>query len=363
MHFAVDPGPAWQWGSKSNIEADKSLSTSDKLRLLDQYMNLVKIPISISRTDDLSDQQMQAPTRSSNGLKMPSENPVRHERGSFGKKLKYFAKLEKPKNGSTPAGDKSRIGPVSLAELEDPTIIVGAKMSERRHQLQYEMIKNYIDKAKERFEEERRLKRLLKEEVRHQQEQLANVQQNPHLAPPVNWDDKEVYRTNPDAQGISQGYHWQDQGYPEPYRRSNQQQTHLNAYQTPVTHTRSNPVPYSQLGPKPQYRQPTTSAQSSQDFQNRPIRYQQPQYHQPSTSSQSYQHSYQLDAPAEATVLVNQVNVQPPRQGANRQPAHDKRSGAITHLVQGIHQLQPTSVYQQTRPRNQQCHCHLDHHK
>ncbi|XP_038068857.1 OTU domain-containing protein 7A-like [Patiria miniata] len=352
VHFAVDPGPNWQWGNtkKTGSQTDKSLSVTDKLKLLHQYLSLVKIPVQNRVSEDASSEQegQQSLRTSSNDLKSQVNRPKSMNldkgdkgRGSFGKKLKYFAKLEKHKNGGISAGDKNvplserKIGPITLADLEDPTMIVGSKMSERRHRLQEEMIKNYIDKAKERFEEERRLKRILKEENRQQQQLTTS-----HSSPARNWDEPVVrsrgfYNEYP----VSQGYTRQEQGYqnrqpsPEAYRRYNQQATHLNVYQAPLSHTKSNPIPQASMV--------------------------QSQYHQPLLTSltgarpASYQHGYQLDAPAESTVLVNQLNVQPQRR-ANKPLGHEKRPGAIGQLVQGMHELQPTSVYQQSPSQSEQ---------
>ncbi|XP_022110578.1 OTU domain-containing protein 7B-like [Acanthaster planci] len=348
VHFAVDPGPTWQWGStsKAGSQPDKSLSTADKLKLLHQYLTLVKVPIDpgSGRDDSREREGQQSPTATSNGLKgkakisrLDSVELHKSDKGrnSFGRKLKHFAKLEKSKNGSW-SGDRKvplperKIGAITMAELEDPAIIAGAKMSERRHQLQEEMIKNYIDKAKERFEEERRLKRLLKEENR-QQEKLAASR----LSPPRNWDEpaantRGFYHEDP----VGRGYNGQEQLYqnrqpsPEVYRRYNQQPVHLNVFQNPLSHTKSNPIPQA-LRAQPHYHQQLMASLTS-------------------TRPASYQYGYQLDAPVESTVLVNQLNVRP--QGyANRPAGREERPGAISQLVQGIHQLQPgVGAYRQT---------------
>ncbi|XP_033633948.1 OTU domain-containing protein 7A-like isoform X2 [Asterias rubens] len=350
VQFAVDPGPAWQWSSKPSSHAEKTytLSASDKLRLLDKYMNLVKIPIKNKWGEDSSEQSSpRSSPRSSNGLKIASSSQIRQ--GSFGRKLKHFTKLEKSKNGSSSVGVRNSSGPVSLAELEDPSIIVGARLNERRHQLQDEMIKNYIDKAKERFEEECQSKTLQREEDRQRRENLTGSHQNTRVSPPANWNEsysnsREAYHSNPAPPTLSQNYPRQNQGYvnrqpsPEPIRRSNPQPTHLNSYQTPLTQTMSNPVPQSHRAQHPQYHPPVTNSTS---FQVRPLGYQ-----------QGYQQGYQMDAPVESTVLVNKVNVKPQRQvPINRQQGFEERSGGMTRITQGIQQLQPTSVYQQSPPQ------------
>ena len=119
------------------------------------------------------------------------------KKSSFGSKLKFFSGLEKGnghhhKKGKADTGasvvavshvDKST-PQVTTIDIEDTSLIVAAKMTEKRHQLHDEMIRNYLERAKVRFDEEQKLLRLLENEASSHHHLQQHLPRSQHPLPP-----------------------------------------------------------------------------------------------------------------------------------------------------------------------------------
>eukprot|EP00057_Strongylocentrotus_purpuratus_P004850 XP_003729614.1 PREDICTED: OTU domain-containing protein 7B [Strongylocentrotus purpuratus] len=238
LHFIVDPGIGWQWKDE-NHNVDKTNGTDggdtairklfyspgDKLKLLQKYLELVRLEI-----PDVHHQESSSPTQGEewellppkeNGMKTVKVEVTRSNSSgseksdrsggkekeksrSFGKKLKHLAGLDKGKKGSSRKDgheqfhiieEKSQVERhpphVSIQDVADRSVVVAAKMDDIRLQGHEEMIRNYMEAAKDRFQEEVTLKRMIAAENRSRQQHRVQREQRP---PEVYVDDDE--RTN-----------------------------------------------------------------------------------------------------------------------------------------------------------------------
>ena len=231
LHFSVDPGPNWQWNkdendNSANPNSNKfSLSVAQKLVILKRYLNLVIVPIpgmkshisveSTKSENGLQDLHRQISSSSSESEKNDGKSGKDRKlkkKASFGQKLKFFSGLEKTggKKGkaeihAASAGSIRKDGTpqITTADLEELSSVVGAKMTERRHQLHDEMIQNYLQRAKVRFDEEQKLLRLLENESSlHSQQQQSPTRSHqrqrisdagvPRISPVLNQPSSQI---------------------------------------------------------------------------------------------------------------------------------------------------------------------------
>ncbi|XP_013403493.1 OTU domain-containing protein 7B isoform X2 [Lingula anatina] len=220
LHFAIDPGASFQWMKDEEdpkFLARFTLTTEDKLKLLERYLDIKWAPIPMA--DDLdscpfkenilisqeSDKSERDETRSSStgsfesdeGMKALNMNDNGREKnkmakqmqtvakqfGSIGKSMKNnikkFGTIGKSKNknknkskdykennGLNTVTQSTRKSSISAELLRDHTTVMCASLSHKRAKHEEEMIKNYLSSARERFEEHQKIKQKKNEELK-----------------------------------------------------------------------------------------------------------------------------------------------------------------------------------------------------
>ncbi|XP_071489129.1 OTU domain-containing protein 7B-like [Diadema antillarum] len=207
LHFIVDPGIGWEWKDENQNNAKNEgfrrlvYSPEEKVQLLNKYLELVRLEVPDSGLDSQGDEWEMLPPKedgvrtvkvevsrsNSSGSEKSSKSGSKEKSKSFGKKLKHFAGLDKGKKSSRKnAGDTpqliekqpvSKNSAVTIGDISDRSIVVAAKMDDIRLQGHEEMIRNYLEAAKGRYQENIAMRRrIAAEENRSRQIRVNRVQ-------------------------------------------------------------------------------------------------------------------------------------------------------------------------------------------
>ncbi|PSN43794.1 hypothetical protein C0J52_15509 [Blattella germanica] len=228
IQFSVDPGEQFTWGKDENnsqIISKFTLAKKDKLELLHKYLDVATVPllptpkseenedfveieadplmvmnndedeidkkfaeVEADATDEtsLADNNMFSTNRSKAAKQLQS---VAKQFGSIGKSMSKKLKKnlgsitkitrnnsEKKDNGagsyipSSPIRQKTKLDPNIISKTQD-YILCGVLHTEKRHEYQEEMIRNYLLSARERFQHDKELKMKQAEEGKLREEQ------------------------------------------------------------------------------------------------------------------------------------------------------------------------------------------------
>ncbi|XP_070541804.1 OTU domain-containing protein 7B-like [Ptychodera flava] len=199
IHFAVDPGPQWNW-QKDGENQDKlkrlKLSEDQKIDLLNRYLDVILVPVTFP--DHVNSLKKETSEKMETGSNKSDENKSTNgsydsldktNKGTTGKgakqkagafatmKTKLFGgKKKNPrKKNSDSSDDGSSSGQSSVSgtvtdkpkdrklqscdDLRNENFIVAAKLSNKRQHIQQEMVENYLKTAEERHHREQEARR------------------------------------------------------------------------------------------------------------------------------------------------------------------------------------------------------------
>ncbi|XP_033108828.1 OTU domain-containing protein 7B-like [Anneissia japonica] len=179
IHFSIDPGPNYQWNKDENANNYQSkrlsLSDSEKLDILHRYLDLIRVPIpgvagnpSLNGAREDTDGKLRRTTsdeNSNNSAEQPLYAKVKKNRDKdkkgLGKRLRHLNLFDikaKKKSGQEPLNSgqqvEARVDQIMVPDLDDKTIIVAAKLNDKRTDMQQLMIRNYLKRAQELYLEE-----------------------------------------------------------------------------------------------------------------------------------------------------------------------------------------------------------------
>ncbi|XP_071965821.1 OTU domain-containing protein 7B-like [Antedon mediterranea] len=217
IHFSIDPGPNYKWTKDENANTYQSkrfsLSDSEKLDILHRYLDLIRVPIpgvagnsSLYGEEEGKLRRTPSDENSNNSAEQPLYAKVKKgkEKKGLGKRLRQLNLFDiKPKKktlketASNASQQSERVDQIMVPDLDDKTIIVAAKLNDKRTDIQQKMIANYLERAQERYLEEH-TRKMEEDLLRKQKRDRAKMQahENRYLnggsvTPPI---DRRKYR-------------------------------------------------------------------------------------------------------------------------------------------------------------------------
>ena len=203
--------------------------------------------------------QVEVSRSNSSGSDKSDKSGSKDKSKSFGKKLKHLARLDKStKKTSRKDGneqfhiieEKSQEGktlPIRIEDVADRSIIVAARMDDVRLQGHEDMIRNYLERAKERFQEEANWKRMIEEENRRGQQQRVRYMEQQVMELFIDDDERTNETASYDYATVPRAHLKKPAPRREPIRQDYYDGGQVRNVQyvntsnkNPVTHTRSN---------------------------------------------------------------------------------------------------------------------------
>ncbi|EPB69324.1 OTU-like cysteine protease [Ancylostoma ceylanicum] len=192
VHFAIDPGPDFSWWSDdddASMAARLAMTDGDKLALLSEYMDLVKMdvrrgsvkktrPIRTTQTTTAMDKSM---TLASSGVAGGTQEKKRIINEITQQFLRTF-RLSNGKNKEN--GIDAR---TCAADLSRTSCLIASRLVSSSHEYMEEMVREYMRSARERFLSSKQPALqtnnfLCRECFEHQKEQMMSFNcENPHL--------------------------------------------------------------------------------------------------------------------------------------------------------------------------------------
>ncbi|XP_061172306.1 uncharacterized protein LOC133181745 isoform X2 [Saccostrea echinata] len=194
IHFLVDPGPSYNWETKSSAPESQSkmvYSEEDRINLLKSYLQIERLPAThleydsdcdrrsggsfesddnTKKKDKQSSQQGTGVTKQFGSLGKSINKKIKKNFGSVGKALKSMGPEQKlNKKGSVGSGlTQSTRVPMTIAAMaeQEQSLVLCAKVSTKQTEVHKEMIKNYMLDARHQFQQDRQKMQARGEEIR-----------------------------------------------------------------------------------------------------------------------------------------------------------------------------------------------------
>ncbi|UYV69841.1 hypothetical protein LAZ67_7000935 [Cordylochernes scorpioides] len=174
LQFAVDPGPEVQWGG----EQPPSLTEQDRLGLMKEYLDVIELPLPPESPTPTLPPPVPTPTpppppavparpsgrlhtvaRHFSSLGRSMSKKIKKNFGHMvAKRTNSFkvGKLEKPQEDKKSATLPTAATRVEPPAPKKPVVLLAAVIhTEKRHEYQQDMIRNYLNSARSRFLRER----------------------------------------------------------------------------------------------------------------------------------------------------------------------------------------------------------------
>lgn len=158
LHFSVDPGPDFTWWKDSEdaeIAARIQLTEADKLSLIREYMDIVKIPVRrYSFRHNLTgirlvngEEGRKSMTLSCGDVFVTKDHSARLL-SEIAQQIKKRLKIGRKKKNQLANAEQ-----VTVSDLRSANLVVAARLHSNAHQYMEHMVDNYLCLAKERFEQ------------------------------------------------------------------------------------------------------------------------------------------------------------------------------------------------------------------
>ncbi|VDM07443.1 unnamed protein product [Wuchereria bancrofti] len=158
LHFSVDPGPDFTWWKDSEdaeIAARIQLTEADKLSLICEYMDIVKIPVRrYSFRHNLTgirlvngEEGRKSMTLSCGDVFVTKDHSARLL-SEIAQQIKKRLKIGRKKKNQLANAEQ-----VTVSDLRSANLVIAARLHSNAHQYMEHMVDNYLCLAKERFEQ------------------------------------------------------------------------------------------------------------------------------------------------------------------------------------------------------------------
>ncbi|EFO21481.1 hypothetical protein LOAG_07006 [Loa loa] len=158
LHFSVDPGPDFTWWKDSEdaeIAERIELNEADKLSLICEYMDIVKIPVrrysfrhNLTGTGLVSGEEGRKSMTLSCGDAFVTKDHSARLLSEIAQQIKKRLKIGRKKKNQLVDAE-----PVTISDLRCVNLVVAARLHSHAHQYMKHMVDNYLCLAKERFEQ------------------------------------------------------------------------------------------------------------------------------------------------------------------------------------------------------------------
>ncbi|VDK68124.1 unnamed protein product [Litomosoides sigmodontis] len=158
LHFCIDPGPDFTWWKDSEdaeIAARIQLTEADKLSLICEYMDIVKIPVrrysfrrNLIGTGLVGGEDGRKSVTLSCGDVFIAKNHSTRLLGEIAQQIKKRLKIGRKKKNHLVDTEQ-----VTVLDLRCANLVIAAQLHSHAHQYMEHMVDNYLCLAKERFEQ------------------------------------------------------------------------------------------------------------------------------------------------------------------------------------------------------------------
>ncbi|CAG9534498.1 unnamed protein product [Cercopithifilaria johnstoni] len=158
LHFCVDPGPDFTWWKDSEdaeIAARIQLTEADRLSLISEYVDIVKIPVrrysfrhNLSGTGLVSGEDGRKSMTLSCGDVFITKDHSARLLSEIAQQIKKRLKIGRKKKNRLINAEQ-----VTVSDLRCANLVIAARLHSYAHQYMEHMVDNYLCLAKERFEQ------------------------------------------------------------------------------------------------------------------------------------------------------------------------------------------------------------------
>uniref|UniRef100_A0A0R3RRF4 ubiquitinyl hydrolase 1 n=1 Tax=Elaeophora elaphi TaxID=1147741 RepID=A0A0R3RRF4_9BILA len=158
LHFSVDPGPDFTWWKDSEdaeIAARIQLSEADRLSLMSEYMDIIKIPVrrcsfrhNLTGTGLVNGEEGRKSMTLSCGDVFVTKDHSARLLSEIAQQIKKRLKIGRKKKNQLNDTEQ-----VTVSDLRCSNLVIAARLHSHAHQYMEHMVDNYLCLAKERFEQ------------------------------------------------------------------------------------------------------------------------------------------------------------------------------------------------------------------
>ncbi|MFH4977495.1 hypothetical protein AB6A40_004204 [Gnathostoma spinigerum] len=158
LHFAIDPGADFTWWRNEDddeIANRIELSDADRLSLMSEYMDLIKVDIKRSSFRRNTTSPIIIPCGTLNGVKSLTLNCAFDGKQKPSRIFSEVAQQIKKRlfPGKYASSSKERPELVTITDVRQSGVVVAAKLYSTGHEYMDQMVKSYLSSARQRFEQ------------------------------------------------------------------------------------------------------------------------------------------------------------------------------------------------------------------